>query len=46
MVPPTGDGAELQFAFPPFHAPELAGLNLVFQIFASFILSPVSFLVG
>ena len=32
MVPPTGDGAELQFAFPPFHAPELAGLNLMFQI--------------
>jgi hypothetical protein len=32
MRPPTGDGAELQFAFAPFHAPELAGLNLVFQI--------------
>ena len=32
MVPPAGDGAELQFAFAPFHAPELAGLNLVFQV--------------
>src|ERR1051326_4665640 len=32
MGPPAGDGAELQFAFAPFHAPELAGLNLVFQI--------------
>ena len=32
MGPPAGDGTELQFAFAPFHAPELAGLNLVFQI--------------
>ena len=32
MGPPAGDGAELQFAFAPFHTPELAGLNLVFQI--------------
>jgi len=32
MRPPAGDGAELQFAFAPFHVPELAGLNLVFQI--------------
>jgi hypothetical protein len=32
MGPPAGDGAELEFAFAPFHAPELAGLNLVFQI--------------
>src|SRR6476646_10379765 len=32
MGPPAGHGAELQFAFAPFHAPELAGLNLVFQI--------------
>src|SRR4029450_9868955 len=32
MGPPAGDGAELQFAFAPFHAPELAGLNLVLQI--------------
>jgi hypothetical protein len=31
MGPPAGDGAELQFAFAPLHAPELAGLNLVFQ---------------
>jgi len=30
--PPTGNGAELQFAFAPFQSPELAGLNLVFQI--------------
>src|SRR6266516_4767478 len=30
MGPPAGDGAELQFASAPFHAPELAGLNLVF----------------
>lgn len=32
MGPPAGGGAELQFASAPFHAPELAGLNLVFQI--------------
>ena len=32
MGPPAGNGAELQFAFAPFHAPELAGLELVFQI--------------
>jgi hypothetical protein len=32
MGPPAGDGTELQFAFAPFHAPELAGLKLVFQI--------------
>ncbi len=32
MSPPAGDGAELQFAFTPFHAPDLGGLNLVFQI--------------
>src|SRR4030095_14590387 len=32
MVPPTGNGAELQFASPAFHTPELAGLNLVLQI--------------
>ena len=32
MGPPAGDGTELQFTFAPFHAPELAGLNLVFQI--------------
>ena len=32
MGPPAGNGAELQFAFAPFHAPELAGLELVFQV--------------
>ena len=32
MGPPAGNGAELQFAFAPFLAPELAGLELVFQI--------------
>ena len=32
MGPPAGNGAELQFAFAPFHAPELAGLELVFQL--------------
>jgi len=32
MGPPAGNGAELQFAFAPFLAPELAGVNLVFQI--------------
>src|SRR5439155_13030068 len=32
MGPPAGDGAELQLAFAPFHAPELVGLDLVFQI--------------
>src|SRR2546425_8315403 len=32
MGPPAGNGAELQFAFAPFHAPDLAGLELVFQI--------------
>ena len=32
MVPPTGDGAELQFAFASLNASELAGLNLVLQI--------------
>jgi hypothetical protein len=32
MGPPAGDGAELQFAFASFHAPEFAGLNLVLQI--------------
>ena len=33
MAPPAGDGTELQLAFAPFQAPELAGLNLVLQIF-------------
>lgn len=32
MGPPAGNGAELQFTFAPFLAPELAGVNLVFQI--------------
>ena len=32
MGPPAGNGAELEFAFAPFQSPELAGLNLVFQI--------------
>ncbi len=32
MGPPAGNGAELQFAFAPSQSPELAGLNLVFQI--------------
>jgi hypothetical protein len=32
MGPPAGNGAELQLAFAPFPAPELAGLNLPFQI--------------
>ena len=32
MGPPAGNGAELQFAFTPFLAPELAGLELMFQI--------------
>ena len=32
MGPPAGNGAELQFAFAPFQSPELARLNLVFQI--------------
>ena len=32
MGPPAGNGAELQFALAPFHAPELADLELVFQI--------------
>jgi hypothetical protein len=29
---PAGDGTELQLAFAPFQAPELAGLNLVLQV--------------
>src|ERR1044071_10366853 len=36
MGPTAGNGAELQFAFAPFHAPELPGLNLVFQILCGF----------
>ena len=32
VSPPSGNGAELQLAFAPFQAPELAGLNLVLQI--------------
>ena len=32
MRPPSGNGAELQFAFAPFQAPEFMGLNLVLQI--------------
>jgi hypothetical protein len=32
MGPPAGNGAELQFAFVPSHAPELSGLELVFEI--------------
>ena len=32
MGPAAGNGAELQLAFAPFQAPELAGLNLVLQI--------------
>lgn len=32
MSPPAGNGAELQLAFAPSQAPELAGLNLVLQI--------------
>jgi hypothetical protein len=35
MSPPAGDGAELQLAFAPFQAPELAGLNLVLQVLGS-----------
>jgi len=33
---PAGKGAELQFALVPFMAPELPGLNLVFQILCGF----------
>ena len=36
MSPPAGNGAELQFAFTPFLAPELAGLELVFQILCGY----------
>ena len=32
VSPPAGNGAELQFAFAPLQAPEVAGLNLVFQV--------------
>jgi len=30
--PPSGNGAELQLAFAPFQAPELAGLNLALEV--------------
>src|SRR5881397_933687 len=36
MGPTAGNGAELQFAFAPFHAPESPRLNLAFQILCGF----------
>ena len=32
MGPPAGNGAELESAFAPFLAAELAGLDLTFQV--------------